>query len=709
MRQRTIQGHFEKRQSPLLGALIATVMAGGSINLYAAENAEQVLELNSTVVTASANAVDVRDAPASVTVITAEDIQKIPSADLNDILKRAPGLSVATTPDGGTSIQIRGLPQGYSLLLVDGRRVGSSKETYDRYSRNEVNWIPPESIERIEIIRGPMSSLYGADAMGGVINIITKKAGSFWEGSARANAVIDESSIRGNDYTGGFSLRGPLMDGLRLSLNGEQTYQQPDSELPADRSAFRWGGGREGSKLRSFGGQLSWDITEDHELSLHYQKAERRTLPGPNAAGSNPTANASTRGPREMDREEFGLSYAGGHGFATSKLSINRTEYRNKTTGPVIVNNVNAGNVPTEAVATDLVVDGSVTAPFSLGVEQSLTLGAQWQRNELDNPNSVGSVPNAEGVLGLSYKETHSKSLYAEDQLFLRDDLILTLGARFDDHDDFDSRVSPRAYVVYHPSYEWTLRGGYSEGFKAPTLRQSNPNFVGQSQGAGCAGGFAPCSTRGSADLEPEISKNWELGVGWERDLWEAGLTFFHSDFENKIATRYVGLLNGQHFYENYNAGDAVIRGIEGNITVPVVENLLWRTNVTHMLEAEEKRKDASGYRAPLSVTPELSIASMLDWTINDALNTSLQAQYLSKQVGLDWREANQSGQSGSQRIQSGYTIFDLGLGYRVNRNFHVNTGITNLFDRDPNGVSNTGNNFYTPGRRYFVTLTASF
>lgn len=675
-----------------------------------ADAQNEVNAMQTIVVTASASETEVRDAPASVTIITAEDIKKIPAADLNDLLQRAPGLSVGTTPDGGTSIQMRGMPQGYSLLLVDGRRVGSSSDTFDRYSRNEVNWIPPESIERIEIIRGPMSSLYGSDAMGGVINIITKKAGTSWSGSAKAGVVLDENSIRGNDYSGGFSIRGPVAEGLRLRINGEQTYQQPDSVLPDDRTAFRWGGGREGSKLRSLAGQLDWSITENHELSLHYQTAERRTLLGPNAAGSNPTPNAATRGPREMDREEVGISYAGDHGFATSKLSINRTEYRNQTTAPDIVDNALTGtSSTTEAVATDLVVDGSISAPLKLGVDQLLTVGAQWQRNELDNPNSVGSVPNAEGVLGLSYKKANTQALYAEDQLFLLDNLTLTLGARFDDYSDFGSRLSPRAYLVYHPSYEWTLRGGYSEGFKAPTLRQSNPNFVGQSQGAGCAGGFSPCSTRGNANLKPETTKNWEFGVAWERQGWQAGMTFFHTDFKNKIATQYVGLINGQHFYENYNAGDAVTRGIEANLIVPVRSNLQWRTNITHMLKAEEKQNDASGHRRPLSVTPEWSIASVVDWQINNAVSTTLQAQYIGKQVGLDWRIANSSGQNGSQRIQAGYTIYDIGLNYKINDVFQVNGGVRNLFDRDPNGVAAHGNNYYTPGRRYFATLTANF
>lgn len=662
-------------------------------------------DLNTVFVTASAIESDVRDAPASVTVISAEEIRKFPSVDLNDVLRRAPGLSLATTPDGGTSIQIRGLPQGYTLVMVDGRRVGNSSDTFDRYTRNEVNWIPPESIERIEIIRGPMSSLYGSDAMGGVINIITRKSDPQWRGTVRAGAEVNADSIRGNDYFGGFYVAGGLVEGVRARLSGERSYQQPDQALPEGVTAFRFGGGREGSKLRSFGAQLDWDINPDHALSFNYLQSRRETLLGPNAAGSNPLANVATRGPRQMDREELALGYTGDLGFATSKFSVTRSQYTNQTTAPVIENNRLTGrSYAAEAVATDLVVDGSLSIPFTWGVPHTLSIGAQWQRNELDNPNTVGSVANAEGELGLSYKKVNNRALFFEDQLSLRDNLKLTLGARWDDNSGFGNQVSPRAYLVWHPGSEWTVRGGYSEGFKAPSLRQGNSNFVSQSQGAGCIGGFSPCSIRGNSDLLPETTRNIEIGVSWERDGWQAGVTAFNTEFDNKLQTAYFGRINGQHFYQYFNALEAVSRGIEASLTLPMSERVTWRSNVTHMFEAEEK---STGM--PLSVVPEWSVSSTLDMQLSEFLNASLQAQYTGKQVNLDWRVANQTGAAGQQRIQDPYTVFDAAFNYRINSYLRVDFGVKNVFDKDPNGSNAQGNNFYTPGRRYFTAVTANF
>ncbi|MFP9229689.1 hypothetical protein A0E43_01835 [Pectobacterium cacticida] len=685
--------------------------------------------------TAAATQLDVRDAPASVSVITAEEIKKIPANDLNEVLRRVPGLSQATTPDGGTSIQIRGLPQRYTLVLVDGQRTGSSSDTFDRYSRNEINWIPVESIERIEIVRGPMSSLYGSDAMGGVINIITKKTVDKWSGSVTAGTVLNEDSIRGDDYDGGFSLGGPLADGLKLRINGQQTYQQGDSALPGNRDAFRWGGGREGSKRRSFGGRLDWDIDSDNRLSFDYQRGEWRTLPAPEGDASNPsgfTASSFTRGPAKMERESMGLAYTGNYDLGTAKLSVNQIEYKNDTTAPVIRDGKLVEKNPpdrrdpyvsynTKAKAKDLIVDGSLSMPLSLGLDQLLTVGGQWQRSELDNPNSVGSLPNANGVVGLSFKKANSSAFFAEDQIFLNENLTLTLGARADHHDDYGTHVSPRAYMVYHPADEWTIRGGYSEGFRAPTLRESNPNFVGESRGASCSGaGYNSsngmgCYTRGNADLKPETTQSWELGTSWEHGLWQTGLTFFNTDFEDKIHTRGLGYLTGpnQPFWQEYeNIDKAVTRGFEANFTVPVVEyssipgiqSITWNTNLTHMLKAENKKTGQ-----PLSAVPKWAASSEVNWQITDALGATLQAEFIGKQVHLDWRKANNDNNIADQRIQSSYVIYDLGLNYQINKQLRLNTGVRNLFDRNPNGDVDNGNNFYTPGRRYFATLTASF
>lgn len=722
------------------------LLAGACLMLMAAMSHAQTegddaAVLDTVVVTANATAIDVKDAPASISVLTAEDIRKIPASDLNEVLRRVPGLSQQTTTDGGTSIQIRGLPQAYTLLLVDGQRMGSSSDTFDRYSRNELNWIPVESIERIEIVRGPMSALYGSDAMGGVIHVITKKSAARWGGQVTLGTEQNARSIRGDDYSGSFALSGPLAEGWRLRLNGQSTYRQSDRGLPEGVNQTRWGGGREGSKIRSLGLGLDWDISPGHRLNFQAQQGQWRTLFGPEQGdGSNPGGFASfTPRQAKMERENYSLGYQGEHGWASSRLNLVYSRYANDTDAPVARNgqriplldaegnpvtdrrgNPEFERYATQAIAKELVLDGSLSAPVQWGLDQVLTVGAQWQESRLDNPNSVGSEPNVDGVAGLSQNKARSWAVFAEDQVFLRENLSLTLGARLDDHENFGSKVSPRAYLVYHPTAEWTVRGGYSEGFKAPSLRQSNPNFVGVSQGAGCQAspGYlgGGCYTRGTSNLQPETTENWEVGAAWERGGWSGGLTFFNTEFRNKLHERALGYLNGGNIYwqEVYNIDSALTRGLEATATVPLIENashpalkaLTWTSNLTHMMKAENK---ANG--SPLTAVPEWSFNSSLDWKVTQALDVSFSGEYIGKQVNLDWRLANNDSQFGDERIQKAYSLFDLGARYRLHPQLALNVGVRNLFDRQvgTGDYGNTGNNFYVPGRRYFVTLTGTF
>lgn len=127
------------------------------------------------VVTAAATEQSVKDAPASISVITQQDLQRRPVQNLKDVLREVPGVQLTNEGDNRKGVSIRGLSSGYTLILVDGKRVNSRNAVF-RHNDFDLNWIPVDAIERIEVVRGPMSSLYGSDALGGVVNIITKKS-----------------------------------------------------------------------------------------------------------------------------------------------------------------------------------------------------------------------------------------------------------------------------------------------------------------------------------------------------------------------------------------------------------------------------------------------------------------------------------------------------------------------------------------------------
>ncbi len=184
-----------------IAAGVCTALA--TFNATAADNNSDTM-----VVSASGYSQQLRDAPASVTVISAKQLQNKPVRDLADAVKDVEGVSVVGAANK-QDINIRGLPGEYTLILVDGRRQNSRESRPNGSGGFEAGFMPPvEAIERIEVIRGPMSSLYGSDAMGGVINIITKKVTNEWHGSVTAGTIIQENSDSGNSTDGNFYLSG---------------------------------------------------------------------------------------------------------------------------------------------------------------------------------------------------------------------------------------------------------------------------------------------------------------------------------------------------------------------------------------------------------------------------------------------------------------------------------------------------------------------
>ncbi len=163
-------------------------------------------------------------------------------------------------------IKLRGLPDKYTLILVDGKRVASSAHTAPRpdLGRQDLNWISPDMIQRIEVVRGPMSSLYGSDAMGGVFNIITRKIPKKWErfGHGQLQAAAGNSSDRGTAHQLGVNLPGPLSDTVGMRLGVSQSRQNPDEKF------FEKAGRGGGERNQTVSGQLNGALGKKQNLSL---------------------------------------------------------------------------------------------------------------------------------------------------------------------------------------------------------------------------------------------------------------------------------------------------------------------------------------------------------------------------------------------------------------------------------------------------------
>lgn len=158
--------------------------------------AEEKYQLNDVVVSASGFEQDLVDAPASISIITKEELEKKPIKDIGEAIGDIPGVDVTMNKTGTYDFSIRGFGSSYTLVLIDGKRQSVANGFYDNgFSGSESGYLPPLSmIERIEVIRGPASTLYGSDAVGGVINIITKKNPDKIEANIEFNTLLQQHS-----------------------------------------------------------------------------------------------------------------------------------------------------------------------------------------------------------------------------------------------------------------------------------------------------------------------------------------------------------------------------------------------------------------------------------------------------------------------------------------------------------------------------------
>ncbi len=215
-------------RSVLASAVTLAVSAGTA-------TAQEEQQLDNIVVSASGFEQAMVDAPASISVISREELERTRVTSIADALRNVEGVDVggAVGKTGGRNISIRGMPSDYTLILIDGRRQNAAGSvTPNGFGETSTSFFPPvSSIERIEVIRGPMSTLYGSDAMGGVINIITRRVGREWTGSIGVENTFNEDRDFGDRREINLYTSGPLVeDTLGLQLRG-RIYERDASEL----------------------------------------------------------------------------------------------------------------------------------------------------------------------------------------------------------------------------------------------------------------------------------------------------------------------------------------------------------------------------------------------------------------------------------------------------------------------------------------------
>tara|TARA_B100001971_G_scaffold215184_1_gene259302 strand:- start:1032 stop:3164 length:2133 start_codon:yes stop_codon:yes gene_type:complete len=698
---------------------VARVLALGGIFASGTAFSEEVpamdpVQFEEVVISASGFEQDITHAPASISVVSRQDLEEKRVNSLAEALSEVEGVDVSSSAGktGGREISIRGMPSDYTLILVDGRRQNvAGNVTPNGFGSTSTSFLPPvSSIERIEVIRGPMSTLYGSDAMGGVVNIITRKVNSEWGGSLTTGGTIQGDSDFGNTSTSNFYFSGPLIEEtLGLTLRGSY-YKRFESDLEYTDDAgdpvevSKRGPSPVEADIYTLGGRLTYMLNEDHDLWFDADIARQ--------SYDNSEAQLGTLGVRgyedelQFNREQYTLAHTWRYdqGQLDSSLMHNATE----TIGRVLpAGTANVGG-PRELENTNIVFD--TKAVYNLGSHRA-TLGGQWWDAEM-----------IDGVADAPYEHTQW-ALFLEDEWHILPDLALTFGARYDDHNVFGSQVSPRAYAVWSVTDQWTVKGGISYGYKAPRLDQLADGITGYR-------GQGTIPLIGTPTLTPETSVTHEVGVVYDNLDWvRVSVTVFHNQFDDKIANG-PGLLNCSwagdpnrpgcvdygnwpnvdEFRQTVNVDEAMSQGLELSTTIQFAEDWTLTANYTYT-DSEQQSGDSKG--DPLYDTPEHMVNARLRWNTTDKLSLWLSGEYRGERFRSEGEAKDALGD------YKAYVLFHLGGVYQLSENVTLNATINNLLDKDfvdyqayDDGGSTSYSNVYSNNeepRRLWLSATYTF
>lgn len=626
----------------------------------ASSGVAQEFDLGTLVLSAASVGVDAQSAPASVTVITGEELETAGFTDLTDAIRGVPGVSVAGGADA-ENIFIRGLPSEYTLVLVDGVRLNSRTSRTNGSGGVDQYYIPPASaIDRVEVVRGPMSSLYGSDAMGGVVNVITKPVAPEWTGSVTLEGTSPANGKDSSQRQLSYHLSGPIAgEKLGLTLWGRKLEREASTKV--EGGAYF---GADDRTVNDHNARLTWAPSVDHEVFLQFGKTDM----------SRESASL-TRASSEFEdtRRTVALGYNGFVGGWDMTALLAREEAKRETSTS------RTGRAP-EITTTTL--DAKISRPLTWQGEHEFTFGIQVMKTELSDQN-----------LGLGLRSHDSfdntqAAIFAEDVWALTERLNLTLGARYTDDDTFGGKLTPRAYATYALTDQLTLAGGVSTGYRTPEVREIADGYY-SCTGGGCSRAVVP----GNPDLKPEESTSYELGLRFDNGTTRAGIVGFHTDFKNRIDSRDTGLQysGSTDLYEWYNIGKARVQGLEleaGHFLSDALEiSGSYTYTTSEQLTGDEKGE-------PLARTPKHQAALRLDW-----------ATPLS---GLDaWTEATYFGAATTGgETYDGYTTVDIGARYTVNDMLSVNAAIYNVADR---AITDADNGTTRNGRTLWVGLTTNF
>ena len=633
-----------------------------------------------TVTTATKTEKNIDGVSASVIVITQKDIEKISASTLKDVFEKIPSINAQfgrfphPSSASKASVSIRGAGANGTLILIDGKRL--SGETEGPY---ELNRIPAAMIERIEIVKGSMSTLYGSDAIGGVINIITKKVdknsstldvkyGQNGHGEAKEKNVNFTTSGTKEDIK--YKLFGSIIDTSSYSKNKSYTQvatnpttgavlvANPQNNISGtNKVTFS-----DDANVKNVGTRIEKNLNDNVSLGfdLNYLDENREGTYIGSAAFSGGGLIKNTPVNSEDNNRRFDVSSDLKYQInddLSGQTKVYRSYYkkRNETTP---INFAGPVNTKFSANVTINTIESILT--YVLNDSNIITTGLEF-REETRDSSAINPIASSSDFIT---KKVQYKSLFIQDEIALTNNLNATMGARYDKISNADNKATIQAGLVQKLTENTNLRANYAQGYRAPDIAELyvvSPSYKdGKRFGSDVI--FGPKTS--AYELKPEQSQTFEIALSNRMDKLFSEIVLFNTKIDDKIELVSYGSGNAK-YYTSENLDKVDIKGVELNLDYTLNDNADLNFNLTY-LDTEDKSTNKE-----LIFTPDLSASLGFNYKILSNVATNLSLRYLGEQYSDTQNTAT----------TDDYTLVDVGVKYDVNKTLTLYTGIDNIFD----------------------------
>ena len=669
------------QRKALLAAITVFVMGG----VTAQAEELPVYSFDEVVVTATRTENDVKKVPASTQVITQEDIKRGGATSVRNALSMYANIfQKSKVRGGGHDIIIRGMETKHSLVMVNGRRISNEADASGLGNAMSLDRININDVEKIEIVRGPSSALYGSEAMGGVLNIITKpsKEQTLLTGLEHTSEDTSHWWHADTGRIGNFSMTlDARFNKINRSMLDTATESDPYGTAQTYNASLNYYV-NDHSYVNAYMDYYSQHLKTD--MGTPTMKPITLTTSSGKMSLSGQAMLEGT-GSKAYKQKNYGISWNG----KTDKNDWQIQAYMSKFNWSTTSNTKVLGSIPPAGMEGmfNFLLQKKNTYDFnhdehnmwaiegrdSLRVNDHhrVTFGAEYVKDKVagtglgSNGDGVHSITENGKTKSSSEKTLSSYAAYLQDEIEYGKWFIVP-AIRYDHHSAYGSHTSPKIGVTYNATDHFRIKANYGDGFKAPSVSQLYYDLD-MEMGRGNW-----VHLTGNPNLKPEKSKSWDLGVEAEFGKGYGSLTYFDNDVDNLIASIPKGKdSNGHNLHRYENVNKARIKGLENTLG--------YRFNDTLEFKVTSTLLDAKDTSAGKDLTQRARLSQIYQLIYDDHKDTGWSAVLWNQ---LDYKFVTGKAWESGESVKKSYSLTNFSLTRKVNKDTRVYGSVQNIFDK---------------------------